>query len=164
MLELARVNSFVPASQTSCCSIPPHAHAVWQAAEEALEQGVWADAAAGQLWAAQRLGPTGAPPAEVWRALAALGARPRRLAWLANTLLVRRGGPAALHSLGLPSSLLADQRCASGCAACCPARLASMQSLSCLEWKMHNWHMCTAAAWRRAVSYSRSNMRQAECC
>jgi hypothetical protein len=93
---------------------------------------LWADAAAGQLWAAQRLGPAGAPPAEVWRALAALGARPRRLAWLANTLLVRPGDPTVLHSLGQLSRLLADQRCTSGCAACCPARLASMQSLQLL--------------------------------
>lgn len=59
-----------------------------QAAEEALEQGVWADAASGQLWAAQRLGPAGTSPAEVWTALAALGARPRRLAWLSDMLLV----------------------------------------------------------------------------
>jgi hypothetical protein len=71
-----------------------------QAAEEALEQGVWADAAAGQLWAAQRLGPAGAAPAEVWRALAALGARPRRLAWLANTLLVRRRLDVLYHARG----------------------------------------------------------------
>jgi len=65
-------------------------HAPLQLVEEALDQGIWAEAAAGQLWAAQRLGPAGAPPGEAWRTLEALGARPARLAWLSSLLLVRR--------------------------------------------------------------------------
>lgn len=60
-----------------------------QMMEAAVEQGVWAGAQEGQLWAAQRLGPAGAPPAEVWRALTALGAAPARMSWLSSLLLVR---------------------------------------------------------------------------
>ena len=64
----------------------------WQEVEEAAGQAVWGEAASGTLWAAQRCGPAAAAPAEVWRALGALGARAPRAVHVGRLLLVRAVG------------------------------------------------------------------------
>lgn len=66
--------------------VPRH---VLQVLEQALGSSVVANAETGQLWAARAVPATGAPIADVWRALEALHALEQPLAWLAEQLLVR---------------------------------------------------------------------------
>lgn len=79
-----------------------------QVLEQALNSSVVANAETGQLWAARAVPATGAPIADVWRALEALHALEQPLTWLSDQLLVRapiRGLAQRCPSSGLTQGL-----------------------------------------------------------